>query len=79
MTFSATKCDECGRVKGEANHWHQMGVVLQSKDHASSIELGKLRSFTAAQLPEGHEVHDLCGELCLGKHISRLLHLGGTV
>lgn len=24
--FQATKCDECGRIQGEANHWLKMAV-----------------------------------------------------
>ena len=27
MTIEKTICDECGRVKAEANHWHKVGVT----------------------------------------------------
>ncbi len=74
MNFSGTKCDECGRLKGESNHWHQIGVLLH-EGSACCIELGKLRSFNLVHLPEGHEIRDLCGEQCFYKHIGKLLRI----
>ena len=78
MNFSGTKCDECGRIKGESNHWHQMGVYVWPASEGQSplsVELGKLHGAPAGQAGDDYEIHDLCGEQCLYKHLGKLLKL----
>ena len=64
MTVEKVICDECGRAKAEANHWHKM-VVCGPPQHVQ-IRLGDL-----GEDPYG--VRDLCGEQCFHKHIAKLL------
>jgi len=64
MTVEKVFCDECGRVKGEANHWHRM--VVAGPKGKETIRLGDL-----GEDPYG--VHDLCGEQCFYKHIAKLM------
>ena len=71
--FQATKCDECGRIQGESNHWQKIqvwfedqkcvGVVLLADPVPSATIVGGLR--------------DLCGQGCTLKHLAKLL--GWTV
>jgi len=69
MNFSGTKCDECGRIKGESNHWHQIGVTQElGAGGRLSLLLGLLAH-------DVDEVHDLCGEACFYKHIGKLLKI----
>ena len=72
MTVEKVVCDECGRVRGEANHWHRLGVMV-SIDGKYSLELGEL----IGDVPEGwgYSVHDLCGEQCFYRHIGKLLKI----
>lgn len=75
MTFSGTRCDECGRIKGEANHWHQMGLI-PSIMGGPWIELGSLAGpHSLKEYTDAYVVHDLCGEQCLYKHLGKLLKL----
>ena len=77
MNFSGTKCDECGRIKGESNHWHQMGVLYSGG--GNWVELGALMGPTdMVTIPKEYEVHDLCGEACFYKHIGKLLKINPT-
>jgi len=67
--FSGVRCDECGRIKGEANHWHQIGLTQAlGKDGSISLLLGAMHY-------DVDEVHDLCGEACFYKHIGKLLKI----
>jgi len=72
MTGEKTWCDECGRMKEKANHWHQVGVINWS-DSSITVELGALG---AREVPESsYKIHDLCGEQCFYKHLAKLLKL----
>ena len=73
MNFSGTKCDECGRIKDAANHWHQIGVGVTNAGR-NWLELGALLGLPN-DLVETYEVHDLCGEQCFYKHIGKLLRI----
>jgi len=73
MNFSGTKCDECGRIKGEGNHWHQIGV--QKYAERVWIELGFIGAHSMPEEAKHYEVHDLCGEQCFYKHIGKLLKI----
>ncbi len=71
MTIEKVFCDECGRVKAEANHWHQIGVFRGVDDEEISLMLGN------QVIEPGSdwilETHDICGEQCFHKHIAKLL------
>jgi len=79
MNFSGVRCDECGRIKGESNHWHAMGILWIGDN--VSIELGELtgpKNLTdecGRPMDTKYEVHDLCGEQCFYKHIGKLLKI----
>jgi hypothetical protein len=78
MKFEATKCDECGRILQEANHWVLMrvwvldgftvGIALGSEALARNGLMG-VSDFTRATT----ELHDLCGQGCAVKHLAKLL------
>jgi len=79
MTFQAVKCDECGRVQGEANHWLKMAVYLRNSV-ALIVALGSVdenrRLFEEQEdytIADVIEIHDLCGQGCAVKHIAKLL------
>jgi hypothetical protein len=76
--FQATKCDECGRIQGEVNHWVRVQVWLDhnNSDLCYGVTLGDIvgdvmgtGNFTMAK----PVVHDLCGQGCAMKHIAKLL------
>lgn len=53
MTISQTKCDECGRIKGEDNRWF-------------SIYDSLVDNFTVmTESPAPRNAKDICGEQCL--------------
>lgn len=72
LNFSGTKCDCCGRVKGEGNHWIKIGVLKDSG--RVNIELGYLFG-PRIGADKFYEVHDLCGEACFHKQIGKLLKI----
>ena len=74
MNISATKCDECPKIKGEANHWHQIGI--QKYANGVWIELGVIGCHSDPRdVDAGYEVRDLCCDQCLKDHIMRLLRV----
>ena len=74
MTAEKTFCDSCGRIRGAANHWHQIGV--QKYANGVWIELGVIGCHSDPKdVGAGYEVHDLCGEGCFFRHLAKLLKL----
>lgn len=78
MKFEAVKCDECGRIQGEANHWERLQVWTDKNNSALcyGVALGNIVTnvmgtgdVTMAKV----EIHDLCGQGCAIKHIAMLL------
>lgn len=79
MTVEKVVCDECGRTKKSANHWHQIGVI-PSMVGGPWIELGSLAGpHSLKEYTDAYQVLDLCGEQCFLKHICKLLQIGGPL
>ena len=76
--FTATKCDECGHIQGEANHWVKV-KTWTDKNNAGmcyGVALGPIvdNSMATGDLTMAdYSVHDLCGQGCAVKHIAKLL------
>lgn len=60
----SVKCSECGKVKGEGNHWYIVRRVL------GSYEQYRVYSFYR---PEAENEFPVCGESCLNKLTSKIL------
>ncbi len=78
MNVNHTVCDCCAKIKGELNHWRQIGV----QKYAGNvwIELGMIgcHSDPSQENVRSYEVHDLCSDQCLKEHIMTLLRLNPT-
>lgn len=66
-TSVITRCDECGKQKGEVNHWFQMWLIAGQK--------GKLFVQVYAREVNG-ACHDVCGAECATKAFQRFLATG---
>ncbi len=71
MTKETVLCDECGRTKGESNHWHRVGVWKENGKVVAVLGA----SYVGIPSPVGikTEIHDLCGDECFHKHIAKLM------
>ena len=67
MKVQQVVCDNCKRVKQEANNWHKIGVL--KTETGLQLTLGTVPE---RDLPN-FEVHDACGLQCFHKHIDVLL------
>jgi hypothetical protein len=78
MKFEAVKCDECGRIQGEVNHWIQMRV-WESANRTEAVMVGPAVNETwsiglhESGVPGTADTVDLCGQGCAFKHIAKLL------
>jgi len=77
MKFQATKCDECGRIQGESNHWVQVRV-WSTDQGCVGVAFGSMAVTNGAmavsdQVVASTEIHDLCGQGCAFRHIGKLL------
>lgn len=72
MKFEAVKCDECGRIQGESNHWIRVQVWPKA-DVVALGEFADLLMGTSDMSSVEREEHDLCGQGCAIKHIAALL------
>ena len=70
MKVEQLVCDECKAVRGEANHWHRIGV-LTIMEPVKSVQL-MLGVIPDKPIPN-FEIHDICGQQCYHKHIDVLL------
>jgi len=59
MTVHNTVCDNCKKVKGEANHWFVLYVTPEG--HFSSLSM------------DGGLSQDFCGEECVGIAVANLV------
>ncbi len=74
--FQATKCDQCGRIQGEANHWTRMEVwSVPAGIIGLSLGEGMIGCMTgnSSSTSATSEIRDLCGQGCAVKHIAKLL------
>lgn len=75
MRIEQIKCDQCGKFKGEANHWHRIVTIPGPAQRVLTVILGEY-SGIALPISNGRttaEYRDLCGQECLHKHIDQLL------
>ncbi len=70
MTFSGTKCDQCGAIKGEANHWLLIDVQNRSKE---AVGVPRIVIPPDDKLMDGYKRIDLCTQACFHKHLDALL------
>lgn len=82
MKFEATKCDECGRIQGEVNHWVQIHVIKSPKTETVGVVMGQIgdnvipaSDFSDCKL----ESRDLCGQGCAMKFVAKLLGWSSVV
>jgi hypothetical protein len=72
MTVEKVVCDECGRIKDHANHWHEI-LISTHEDGMIAIHLGYLDFPIQNSASWNSQAHDLCGEACFYRHIGKLL------
>ncbi len=77
MTVENVVCDECKAVRGPSNHWHKIGV--QKLASGVWVEMGAIGCHTDPTDAVNYEVHDLCGEQCLYRHLAKMLKLNPVV
>lgn len=65
MKITTVKCDECGVVKEESNHWLHMDV--REGDGGPVIVMGD------PVLDTDFARHDICGQGCFHRHLDKLL------
>jgi hypothetical protein len=68
MQFQSHKCDECGRVKGEANHWYRATRLPGPRFVIVPWDTPLFR----VPDPAATEQH-LCGEGCATKALLRAM------
>lgn len=67
MRIETVKCDQCGAVKGESNHWLHMDVATNRDGNIIYVSIGR------AKTEQGFERMDLCGQECFHKILDALL------
>lgn len=73
-SFTATKCDVCGKVKGEGNHWFY------------GLEVGDTATIAFSNRPMQHTIaedliilnYDLCSEACALKLFNKVIGTRGN-
>ncbi len=77
MKFESVKCDECQRVKGEANHWLRMFVSAKDPEGDFCVSIPTDGILTMKHDHDGHPAEvsalDLCGQSCALKLLAKLL------
>jgi hypothetical protein len=72
--FEGVKCDECGAVKKDANHWWQ--VELRSSDAVRRGSGDGLVILLMPWVPDAHmqNSRDLCSQDCVQRTVAKYLH-----
>ena len=65
------KCDVCGRVKGETNHW--LIAVTSRPEAEHSCERGVAFAALGAHVDTDFEQEHICGADCAHKKLSEFL------
>jgi len=71
-----TKCDNCGKQKGETNHWY--GLAYNPR---KGIHILRERLDETSWNNGDYELYDACGETCILEMISKRLganNVGGN-
>ncbi len=70
MRVETVKCDQCGAIKGEGDHW-----LLIDVQNRSTGAPGTPRIVIPPddKLLDGYQRRDLCGQACFHKHLDALL------
>lgn len=68
MTETTTKCDHCGTVKQESNHWHKAYIISHGFYEKGSLVLGSHSS----ESPSPRDI-DLCSEACVVECVSQFI------
>lgn len=71
MKINTYRCDECDKVKGEANHWWVVGPPFTRKTKTAL----SISSWGQVALACKGIVH-LCGQACVLKVVDRFLSTG---
>jgi hypothetical protein len=67
MKFDGVKCDECGAIKRDVNHWF---VAFGDADR---FVVTRAETSGYLQLGPGERALDLCSESCCSKAMSRAI------
>lgn len=71
MKVETVKCDECGAIKGESNHWLALDV-RNGAPFPPWIHIGDIH----VESESGFQRRDICGQACFYKHLDGLLFAG---
>ncbi len=75
MRIETVKCDQCGVVKGESNHWLQMDVAPFNRSDTFPKWRISVNDEGPAPRPTYNRL-DLCGQECFHKKLDTLLFAG---
>lgn len=60
--LTITKCDQCGAIKGETNHWF-----------FSFLKSGSVHIYDKKPIHTDQNLRDLCSEKCVIKEVSQFI------
>lgn len=63
MRVETVKCDECGAIKGESNHW----LKIQVDPETGAVSVKHCVPMI------GYQERDICGQACFHKYLDRIL------
>ena len=67
------KCDVCGKIKGEANHW--LELLIDTKHNGFTLKTDYI--IVNYQVPPSDIVYkDFCGQDCLIREIQSIVNAG---
>jgi hypothetical protein len=70
MRVETVKCDQCGAIKGEGNHWLYVDVEnIAGTKHQRPVIIIDIDG----DPQDNCERRDLCGQDCFHKHLDALL------